>query len=426
MNGFMNHRNGFTELAGRKIVVLIGAFMRGGCERQAFLLAKYLRAHEGIDAQVWSLKFDGPYREEFEAAGIPTKVLHWGRPHFGWVQRTLPVVRQLREAGVDILLPFTTWPNVVAGLAHRFSGVRLCVWGERHCGGERVPGVERFAVRQYRRFAANSTAGVEFLAREMHVDRDRISFIPNGVEEPKIGGNNRWRERLGMSAEQLLVVKVANVTLFKDHATLLRAWKIVQDEWSIDERPILALAGLEGDAYPECQRIVKEFGLHSTVRFLGSIPDVPDLLQACDLTVFSSPNEGMPNGVMECMAHGKAIVASDLPGIRDLMGTMPEFLYPSGNADRCARKILELLRSRDRRLAIGAANRARMISEFSVERMAQRHLHFIQQNLPKARRTLWRGFRLLRPHTPGQTPQSRQAMVANQEVLQRPEREFTE
>lgn len=381
MNGLADRGAGFAELAGRKIVVLIGAFMRGGCERQAFLLARHLRAHEGIDAQVWSLKYDGAYRQEFEAAGIPTRVLHWGQPRFGWVQRTLPVVRQLRASRVDILLPFTTWPNVVAGLAHRFSGVQLCIWGERHCGGERVPGVERIAVLQYRRFVANSTAGVEFLAGEMHVDLGRISMVPNGVEVPTIGGDTRWRERLGISAEHLLVVKVANLTQYKDHVTLLRAWKIVQDDWCDGSRPVLALAGMQCDTYAECQRIVEEFGMHSTVRFLGSIRDVPDLLRACDLTVFSSPNEGMPNGVMECMAHGKAIVASDLPGIRDLLGDTPEFLYPAGDAEQLARKVLELLRNRDRRLTSGAANRARIVSEFSVEQMAKRHLRIIQQNL---------------------------------------------
>lgn len=370
------------DLSQIKIVILIGSFARGGCERQAFLLARHLRHRHGLHAEVWSLKPGAQYRDEFESAGIPTRVLHWGQPRFGWVRRTLPVVQQLREARVDVLLPFTTWPNVVAGLAYRFSGVQLCIWGERHCGGERVPGMERIAVRQYRRFVANSTAGVEFLAREMHVDRGRITFVPNGVEEPNPAVNSSWRKRLGISVEQLLVVKVANLTQYKDHATLLRAWKITQDQWSVGERPVLALAGLKGDTYPGCRRIVQELGMHSTVRFLGSIPDVPDLVHACDLAVFSSLNEGMPNGVMECMAHGKALVASDLPGIRDLMGDMREFLCPPGDVDRFACNILELLGNRGRRLAIGAANRARIVSEFSVEQMAKRHLQIIEQNLP--------------------------------------------
>ena len=186
---------------------------------------------------------------------------------------------------------------------------------------------------QYRRFVANSTAGIEFLANVMRVKREYLSFVPNGVEIPTIVPGTDWRAKLGLKPEQLLVVKVANVTNFKDHATLLRAWKIVQDEWQDGERPVLALAGyLTGDIYPECERITREAGMESTVRFLGGITDVPALLNACDMTAFSSRNEGMPNGVLECMAAGKAVVASDLPGIRDALGPGAE---GSRAAGRC-------------------------------------------------------------------------------------------
>ena len=122
---------------------------------------------------------------------------------------------------MDILLPFTTWPNVVAGLSYRFAGVRVCVWGERHCGVERLPAYERLAVRLTRRFVANSHAGVEFLAHELCVPRQRISFVANGVEQPQHHDGSDWRGKLGLSAAQPLVVKVANVNNRKGHATLL-------------------------------------------------------------------------------------------------------------------------------------------------------------------------------------------------------------
>src|SRR5262249_1880348 len=144
--------------------------------------------------------------------------------------------------------------------------------------------------------------------------------------------------------EQLLVVKVANVSGFKDHATLLRAWKIVQDAWTGDKRPMLALAGLDSPdrGYENCVRIVPEGGLESTVRFLGSITDVPALLDVCDLTAFSSPGEGMPNGVLECMAAGKAIVASDFPGSRDALGpSAAGVLVRPGDHEGFARILLE-------------------------------------------------------------------------------------
>jgi glycosyltransferase involved in cell wall biosynthesis len=397
-----------SELRGKRIVILIGVFMRGGCERQAFLLARDLRHRNGLDAHVWALKQDGPFRSEFEAAGIPTKVLGWGQPRFGWVQRCLPVVRQLRESRVDILLPFTTWPNVVAGLTYRFAGVRLCIWGQRSSGGERAPGVERLAATQYRRFVANSSGGVEFLVQDMHISSDRISFIPNGVEQPKWSDGREWRERLGLDSNQLLVVKVANLTNYKDHVTLLRAWKIVQEQWSGGPRPMLALAGMQCETYPECLRIVSDADLNSTVRFLGPVLDVPALLDACDLTVFSSPQEGMPNGVMEYMAHGKAVVASDLPGIRDVIGSsVQNVLVPPGNAQRFADGILALLRDAARRDTLGAANRERIKSEFSIEQMADRHLDVILHNLPNAQPGNWHHAKSVRPARPGQALRDR-------------------
>jgi glycosyltransferase involved in cell wall biosynthesis len=371
------------DLASLKIVIMVGTFIRGGCERQAFLLARELIHRHGLNAEVWALKYPGEYSREFEAAGIPTKTLHFRHPRYGWMQHSWPILRELKKSGVDILLPFTTWPNVVAGLTYRLAGVKLCIWGERHAGGERIPGVERIAVTQYRRFVANSTAGVEFLANVMRVNRTRLSFVPNGVELPQIAQGTDWRAKLGLKPGQLLVVKVANITNFKDHATLLRAWKVVQDEWQGRDRPVLALAGyLTEDTYPECERIVREAGIGSTVRFLGGVTDVPALLNACDMAAFSSRNEGMPNGVLECMAAGKAVVASDLPGIRDALGPDPnDILVPPGDASQFARRLLDVLGNAARRTALGAANAARIRIEFSVERMAQRHLDVVTSEL---------------------------------------------
>jgi glycosyltransferase involved in cell wall biosynthesis len=397
----MNARLSSADLSRSKIVILISVFARGGCERQAYLLARELRARHGLNVEVWALKYDGEYAKEFQAAGIPTRVLNFRAPASAceccgvesprwlrtvrWCRRVGRVASQLREGKVDILLPFTTWPNVVAGLAYRFAGVKLCIWGERHAGGERVPSPERIAVKQFRRFVANSTAGVEFLASEMGVPRERISFVPNGVEEPKIDAQHAdWRARLLLNPRQLLVVKVANVSGFKDHASLLRAWKIVQDAWTGDDRPVLALAGVcnADHVFDNCLKIVRDGGLDTTVRFLGSIPDVPSLLQACDLTAFSSPKEGMPNGVLECMAAGKAIVASNLPGIRDALGPdAGDVLVRPGDHVRFAEALLDLLRNKEKREALGAANRARIQTEFSVQRMAERHLDIIRESL---------------------------------------------
>lgn len=385
-----------TRLAGHKIIILIGCFGRGGCERQAFLLARELRQRRRLDVEVWALSAWGDYAREFEAAGIPIGCLQFVFPrcpisvvrNLYWIARLLRVARALRRAGVAVLLPFTTYPNVVAGLVYRLAGVRVCIWGERHAGGERIPGIETIALKQYRGFAANSTAGVDFLVHEMGAPRELISFVPNGVEECQSQGPNDWKQRLGLESGELLVVSVANLTKHKDHATLLAAWKAVQENWTGDGRPVLALAGAFGNAYRDCQRFVHEASLEGVVRFLGSISDVPALLEACDLAVFSSRNEGMPNSVLECMAAGKAVIASDLPGIRDIMGTCgADTIVAPGDTHAFTEKLLWLLRNSEQRGSLGEANRARIRREFSVERMVECHLKVIEANFSGAR---WR------------------------------------
>src|SRR5215469_5171163 len=185
-----------SSIKNPRIVILIGHFGRGGCERQAFLLAREMM-HRDLKVDVWALVRDGhddEYAQEFQAIGLRTHVLDFKFPRCPfwpvrmgcWVQRVRNVAEQINRAGVDILLPFTTWPNVVAGLAYRRAGVTLCIWGERHAGGERIPRIEGTAAKRFRRFVANSTAGAEFLAKEMGIPADRISMVPNGVEMPGV------------------------------------------------------------------------------------------------------------------------------------------------------------------------------------------------------------------------------------------------
>ena len=397
----MNAHAFSSVLAGKRIAVLIGHFGRGGCERQAYLFARESRSRYGLDVQVWALSGDdhnAEYAMEFQAAGIPIRVLTgFRRPLHSifnpalvgkWMYLSRRIASQLRSGRIDALLPFTTWPNVVAGLSYRFAGIPICIWGERHCGGERVPVVERLAASQYRRFVANSTAGVEFLAREMRIPRERLSFVPNGVEDVPIDRKTDWRARLRLKPDEPLVVKIANITRHKDHLTLLQAWKIVQENWSGEGRPFLALAGAchFDDVYYDCLRVIREAAMDSSVRFLESIPDVPSLLQACDLTVFSSRNEGMPNGALECMAAGKAIVASDLPGIRDALGPLAEgVVVPPGDATALANLLLDLLRNKPKRIKLGEENRKRIQTELSVERMAERHLRIIAEEFIRAK-----------------------------------------
>ena len=382
-----------------KVIILIRELVRAGSTQQAYLLSRALKQKHDIAAEVWALcgdRKDSIFEQEFQAAGVPARVIGFQRPSTAprrsvralrWGAECLRVVRRLRTADVDVLLPVGPWPNVVAGLTYRLAGVRLCVWGERHAGGERVdPIPEGLALRQYRRFVANSTVGVEFLSHELRIPRERISLIPSAVEPQKIAMDTAWRSRLRLKPTELLVVMIGNLTHgYRDLPTLLRAWAKVQQNWTSGERPLLALAGSRAyydSSYQEGLEIRHKENLDSSVRFLDFVADAPGLIQAADLAVFSSRLEGMPNGILECMSAGKPVVATDLPGVRDALGsTSGEVLVPPANPDLLARALLQLLHSKTKRDVFGEANRARARLEFTVEHMTQSYVNLIVHSL---------------------------------------------
>lgn len=360
-----------------RIVVLISVFQRGGAERQAYLLARELRRQYDLDVAVWALLYDGEYRQEFRDAGIPTRVIGFRRPRHAWEwpRQIHRIVRALRSEQVDVVLPYTTWPNVAVGMAIPFARTKVAIWGERHSGGERVPFWEHLAARQYKRFMANSTSGVEFLKSVMKIPQGSITYLPNGVEACASSAqavSQNWRKRLGVPDRAFVVLKIANLTEFKDHLTLLKAWKVVLQRWSSSERLALVLAGFHGDTFASLRDFVECEQLGSTVLMPGAISPIHELIDECDLGAFSSPGEGQPNGVLELMAGGRPVVASAIPGVVDALGDDPLQLVPPGNAAAFADSILRLLTDPELRKCVGEANRVRVQTQFSVEGLGRR------------------------------------------------------
>ena len=80
----------------------------------------------------------------------------------------------------------------------------------------------------------------------------------------------------------------------------------------------------------QVEALIQELKIVSSVRLVGEVPDLANLLGALDLGVFSSRFEGCPNGVLECMAAGLPVVATDIPGIIEAVGSdMKSYLiYP--------------------------------------------------------------------------------------------------
>jgi glycosyltransferase involved in cell wall biosynthesis len=114
-------------------------------------------------------------------------------------------------------------------------------------------------------------------------------------------------------------------------------------------------------------------GVSESVRFLGSVEDVSGLLGAVDLGVFSSRSEGCPNGVLESMAAGLPLVATDVPAIRSVVGARGEAqLATMGDVEGFAHRIAAFAADPALSAAMGAENCTRVRESFGPERMCER------------------------------------------------------
>jgi len=364
-------------LKGRRIVFVLGNLELGGAERQALILARYLAAHERAAVQIWGFNKTGPVAEICERYGLPWRMIPY--PFTGTrLQRFRGLIRvcaALRATKPDILLPYTFGPNVVCGLIWRWTGARACVWNQRDEGV--VPyasAAVRRAAQRTPRFIANSEGGARFLIEKLRVDEANVTVIRNGIETvaPELD-RRAWRERLAVDDRSFVACMVANLHALKDHATLLHAWRKVVNEFENNGRaPLLVLAGRHDGAYESLAALAADLKLDGTVRFAGHVSDVSGLLGAADVSVFSSRSEGCPNGVLESMAAGLPVAATNIAGIRDVVGpTGAQFLTPPGDADSLAGVLLKLATDPELRAHNGSQNRERIREHYDALRMCK-------------------------------------------------------
>lgn len=362
----------------------------GGAEKRALNLALDLK--NNFLAQVSILGFrSGPMLNYANERGISCKLLPVPRGDLSlWqkiknVGRKARFVKGIRNTKPDVVFPWTVYSNVFCNLAHPYTGARVTLWNQSSSGEDLSDNPAALkALAGCRNYISNSEHAAERLVRDFDVNKDSIKVIPNGVRlEEAMKSTSRWREDLGAEESTFLAGMLANFRRPKDHPALVKAWKIVVDEVE-SKKPMLVLAGYEDELYGESVKLARELGINDFVKFPGSVRDVSGFLAALDLGVFSSLSEGLPNGVLECMAAGLPVVATDLPGVREALGPGSEdILAPSGDHEALAEKIIDLIRDLDRAKALGESGRVRAEETFNPAKAARLTAEYLAEILKR-------------------------------------------
>jgi len=198
---------------------------------------------------------------------------------------------------------------------------------------------------------------------------EKFTVIHSGVDlsrfRPDPARAATARAALGIPAEALLLATVGRLTAVKGQVTLIRAIaKCLQQ----GERVFLLILG-EGELRSHLEALSAELGIAEAVRFPGWRSDVASVIDACDIFCLPSLNEGMGKAIVEAMAMGKPVIASDVGGIPDLVVPGENgILVPPGDSNTLAKAIVNLRDHPEMRVNMGEQGKKKALG-YGVESM---------------------------------------------------------
>ncbi|RZB30129.1 MAG: hypothetical protein SRB1_02409 [Desulfobacteraceae bacterium Eth-SRB1] len=192
---------------------------------------------------------------------------------------------------------------------------------------------------------------------------DKFSVVHSGVDLDRFSNTSvdsaAMKRRLGIPDGNLVVGTTGRLTHVKGHRYLIEAAEKI-----VSSRPDTTFVLLgDGELSGELKSMTSMLGIEENVKFLGWRPDVAEVMSIFDIFVLPSLNEGMGRVLVEAMALGKPIVASNVGGIRDLVVDGKNgFLVPAGDVETMVVKINNLLESMEKREKMGECGKDRAVN----------------------------------------------------------------
>jgi len=365
------------------------------------LLRNQLRAMRDRGWDVAVACSDGPSLQRFEVEGISTFPVRISRS-FDPATNLLAVLRLyrlLRTRRFDIVHVHTPVASLVGRLAARLAHVPLILYTAHgfYFHEHMNPGARAFHIRLERLFGrftdflfTQSSEDAETAVAQAIMPASRVEVIGNGVVIADFANAPRslvesWRERLDLAPDSIVVGTVGRLVEEKGYREFFQAAsRVAASHPSVTFLIVGDVA--KGDRDPFSAAIVEllasDINLRGRVRFAGFTEDVPALIQLMDVFVLASYREGMPRSIIEAMAAGKAVVASNIRGCREeVVEGVTGFLVPVRDASALADRIEALVKDRALRDQQGAAGYLRAERLFNEARVIERLLRRVDKLL---------------------------------------------
>ena len=375
----------------RGIAILTSLFppSLGGIQTQTLALARGL-AELGTEVHVVTRPAPGrPAREDAGGFMVHRAGLHRGGPAatLAYVALAERVVASLGERVSVLHAQQLLSPATVALLACGLRRTPFVVSSHASGAVGDVAALARQGVLGRARLAALRRRAAGFIAVSSSIrdelaasgiPEDRIRSIPNGVDTRRfspVGDAERRRLR------RELALPPVPTALYAGRLAVEKGVDLLIDAWAhLRRRGVLALLCVVGDG-PErsaLERRARDHGILGAVRFASATDDVVPWLRAADAFVLPSRQEGLSVALLEAMASGLAVVATDVGGTREAAGDAA-LLVPAERPPALAEALCAVLGDRAVARTLGGKARRRAVERFGILEAARRHLELYQE-----------------------------------------------
>jgi glycosyltransferase involved in cell wall biosynthesis len=346
------------------IAVFCKTLLKGGAEKQAIILARLLSENTN---KVYLINWFGNNTDPENLKNINTTSINYLPLKGSFSRKFILFLRILKVEKISIILSYLSLANFIIGIAKLFSRNIITIGGIRN---EQLPFHKFIFEKWVHNYLNDATVFNNFSAKSKFVNKGfnikKIYVIHNAINiSPIEKYNNKPKGEINL-------VMVARFVKQKDIQTALYSFKRTLERNQVDKLTftIVGYGPLENDI----RLLVERLDLKNEVKILTNPGRISDILAKSDIYLSTSLFEGLSNSIMEAMAVGLPIIATDVGDNRYLVKNARNgYLVPRKDINLIVEKLDHLIKFENERIEFGNNSRMIIESEFTEERMLENY-----------------------------------------------------
>ena len=317
----------------------------------------------------------GEYFNTVKSSGIPIHIFQTTtqmKPRLKGLFNCFKISKYLKHLNIDLIHSFHYAPDYSEALAAKIGGIpwvytkKNMNWGGKSKNG--------WKLRTY--FAKHVVAQNKSMLNRFFSNSMKVSLIPRGVDIKHFSPSSKnlnLLEQLSISKTENIFLTVANLVPVKGIEILLNAFESLSKK---HDNITLLIVGDNNNEYGiSLEEKSKKLKSNNKILFIGKVQNIIDYYSIADIFILPTLNkgrmEGCPVSLLEAMACGLSVLASDIPGIQDVLESFQDCLFNSGEVSKLQVKIEKLLINKE--IKNIEKNRKHIKLNYSIEKEVKSH-----------------------------------------------------